>query len=215
LKRLDPVDRDFGWRWGKVIDRYYIEEFLQECAGDVGGNVLEVADNTYTVRFGGAKVTRSDVLHRKPGNPKATIVADLTQAEQIPSNRFDCIILTQTLQFVYCMQAAVRTLYRILKPGGVLLVSCHGISQISPVDMELWGEYWRFTSLSLHKLLNEAFPENQIAVKAYGNVHTAAAFLYGLNAGDLRPEALKYQDPNYEVVLCARVVKPKSQEANK
>src|SRR5262245_36452627 len=86
LKRLQPIDRDFGWKWGKVIDRYYIEQFLQESSADIRGHVLEVADNTYTVRFGGENVTRSDVLHRRADNPNATIVADLTQAEHIPSN---------------------------------------------------------------------------------------------------------------------------------
>ncbi len=208
LRRLEPVDRGFGWRWGKVIDRYYIEAFLNDFAADIRGRVLEVADNTYTVLFGGDKVTHSDVLYATHGNPKATIIANLTDAENIPSNSFDCIILTQTLQFIYGVQPAIRTLHRILKPGGVLLVTSHGISQISRFDMDSWGEYWRFTSLSLRRLFSEVFPENHIKIKVYGNVLTATAFLYGLNAGELRREELEYQDPDYELILCARITKP-------
>ena len=84
---------------------------------------------------------------------KATLVADLTRAENIPSNTFDCIICTQTLMFIYNVQAAIRTLYRILKPGGVLLATVAGVShQISRHDMERWGDYWRFTSLSTRLL---------------------------------------------------------------
>src|SRR5262249_3548091 len=53
FKRLDPVDPEFGSRWGKIIDRYYIEEFLRGSAQDIRGHVLEVAENTYTRLFGG------------------------------------------------------------------------------------------------------------------------------------------------------------------
>ena len=208
LRRVQPIDRDFGSQWGQCIDRYYIESFLQQHAMDIHGRVLEIADNGYTLRFGNGRVKRSDVLYYTEGNPKASIVADLTDARDIPSNTFDSIILTQTLQFIYDVRTAINTLHRILKPGGVLLVTCHGISQISRHDMELWGEYWRFTSLSARKLLAEVFPEECVSVQAYGNVLAASAFLHGLTAQELRPEELDYQDPNYEVILGIRAIKP-------
>ena len=67
----------------------------------------------------------------KEGNPQATIVGDLTDAPQIPSDAFDCAIVTQTLQFVYNVRAALATLHRILAPGGVLLATVPGITKIS------------------------------------------------------------------------------------
>jgi SAM-dependent methyltransferase len=205
---VHPIDPGYGRRWGQVIDRYYIEDFLKGHAHDIRGHVLEIADNGYTRRFGGEQVSRSDVLHYTEGNSKATIVADLTDAGDILSDTFDVIILTQTLQFIYDIRAAIKTLHRILKPGGVLLATCHGISQISPYDMQHWGEYWRFTSLSARKLFTEVFPENCVAVQAYGNVLAATAFLHGLTAQELRREELDYQDPNYEIVISVRAVKP-------
>ena len=208
FRRLQPIDPSYGWQWGRVLDRYYIENFLTEFATDVHGRVLEVAENGYTFRFGGERVTQSDVVHYVSGNPKATIVADLTDADHIPSNTFDCIILTQTLQFIYDVKAAIRTLHRILKPGGVLLMTCHGISKISRFDMGSWGEYWRFTSLSIRKLCSEAFPEDNITVQAYGNVLTAMAFLHGLTAGELHQEELDYRDPDYELIVGVRAIKP-------
>jgi cellulose synthase/poly-beta-1,6-N-acetylglucosamine synthase-like glycosyltransferase len=40
-----------------------------------------------------------------PGR-KVTMVADLTSADQFRSNTFDCIILTQTLQYIYKLPGA-------------------------------------------------------------------------------------------------------------
>src|SRR6266566_7424830 len=99
LRRVIPVSRVFGSDRGECIDRYYIDTFLARYATDIRGSVLEVADNVYTMRYGGDHVTRSDVLHVQDGNPRATIVADLTAGECIPPDQFDCIIITQTLQF--------------------------------------------------------------------------------------------------------------------
>lgn len=212
LRRVHPIDPDYGFHWGQVIDRYYIESFLGQHAGDIHGHVLEVAGNTYTQRFGGNRVSHSDVLHYTKGNPKATIVADLTDAKEVPSDTFDSIILTQTLQFIYDVRAALQTLFRILKPGGVLLATCHGISQISRYDMDHWGEYWRFTSLSARKLLAELFPEDCVSVQTYGNVLAAVAFLHGLTAQELDRKDLDYHDPNYEVIVGIRAVKPVSSE---
>jgi SAM-dependent methyltransferase len=208
LRRLQPIGRIFGSEWGQCIDRYYIEAFLARHATDIQGHVLEVADNAYTRQFGGRRVQQSDVLHVAPGHPGATITADLTQAAPLPSETFDCIIFTQTLQFIYDVRAALRTLYRILKPGGVLLATGHGISQIARWDMDHWGEYWRFTSLSAHRLFTEVFPEAGVTVQAHGNVLAALAFLQGLVAEELRREELDYFDPDYEVLITIRAVKP-------
>ena len=96
LRRLTPISRTFGFDRGLPIDRHYIERFLSAHAGDIRGDVLEIGDNAYTRRFGGERVTKSDVLHVSEGNPDATIVGDLTCADFIPSDSFDCVILTQT-----------------------------------------------------------------------------------------------------------------------
>lgn len=210
LRRLSPLSRSWGKdRRGPPIDRIYIEHFLAQHAGDIRGRVLEAADDAYTRRFGGAAVERSDVLDLLPDNPQATIVADLaTDAPQLPSAAFDCIILTQVLQFVDDLPAAVRTLHRILRPGGVLLVTGSGISQISRWDMDRWGDFWRFTTLSMQRLLAREFAPDRVHVEAYGNVLSATGFLLGLAAHELREDELDFRDPDYQVVVAARAVKP-------
>ena len=209
LRQVRPASSVFGYdRPGSRIGRYYIERFLADNAGDVRGHALEIADDRYTVMFGGARVERSDILHAVPGNPRATIVADLCVADHIPSETFDCIVCTQTLQFIYDAPAAIRTLYRILKPGGVVLATVSGISQMSRYDMERWGDFWRFTPLSARRLFQEAFAAEDVCVTAYGNIFAAVAFLHGLAVEELRPNELDYVDDDYPVIIAVRAQKP-------
>lgn len=212
MRRLQPISRKFGFDRGLCIDRYYIEQFLTSHASDVQGHVLEIGDDAYTRKFGGDRVSQSDVLHVAEGNPQAAIVADLTRAEHIPADTFDCIIFTQTLQFIYNVRAALRTLYRILAPGGGILATFQGISQISRYDMDRWGDYWRFTTLSARRLFAEVFPPDCITVQAHGNVLAAIALLHGLAAEELRRDELDYYDPDYEVLITVRAVKPQGEE---
>jgi SAM-dependent methyltransferase len=208
LRRLAPVSRKFGWdRGGLPMDRYYIERFLERHAGDITGHVLEIRDDAYIRKFGSAGVTRVDVLHPTPGNPKATLVADLTCADHVGSDTFDCIVLTQVLPFIFDVRAAVRTLHRILRPGGVVLATVPGISQIVRYDMDRWGDYWRFTSLSARRLFEAEFAGGEVQVESHGNTLTATAFLQGLSTRDLRPAELDHHDPDYEVLITVRAVK--------
>lgn len=207
LRRLTPVSRLFGCDRGQPIDRYYIERFLSGQQLDIKGCVLEIGDDTYTKKFGGARITKSEVLHIAEGNPKATIVADLTRADHIPSGIFDCIICTQTLQFIYDVPAATRTLHRILKPGGVLLATFSGISQISRYDMDRWGDYWRFTDASARQLFSEAFGLANVTITTHGNVLVACSYLHGLGAQDLEQSEVEYDDPDYQVLITVRAIK--------
>ena len=207
--RLTPISRIFGLNRGLPIDRYYIEQFLSVHSSDIQGRVLEMGDNFYTQKFGGDRVIRSDVLNVVKGNPEATIVADLTSAENIPSNSFDCIICTQTLQMIYDIRTALMHLNRILKPGGVLLVSSHGISKIGRREgIDPWGEYWRLTAQSARRLFLEIFPGENVEIEVYGNVLSAIASLHGLAAKELSQSELDYSDPDYEVLIVVRAVKP-------
>jgi SAM-dependent methyltransferase len=203
-----PVSSVFGLDRGQPVDRFYIEGFLEEHRADVCGDVLEFANSTYTRRFGGDRVTRSDVLEVVGGNPKATIVADLTQPNEIASERFDCIIATQVLQMIFELRSAVLELHRLLRPGGVLLVTGPGISKVSRhLGVDSWGEHWRFTAQSLAMLLGEVFGRENVTVSSYGNVLAATAFLYGACTEELAAAALAPRDRDFEVLVAARAVK--------
>ena len=198
LRRLAPISQWFGGDRGRPIDRYYIENFLAREAACIQGRVLEVGDRFYTERFGSERVQVSDVLNVTDGNPYATIVADLTRADHVPSNMFDCIILTQTMQYVYEPRLAVCTLHRILKPSGVVLATFPGISQKDQGD---WTWYWSFTGKGVQRLFEEAFSPAAVTVESHGNVLAATAFLQGIAAEELTPAELDTHDPRYEVSI--------------
>lgn len=202
----EPVSRVFGADRGKPIDRWYIERFLAEHAADVRGRVLEVAESTYTGWYGGDRVTSSDVLYAAEGNAEATIVGDLTTGAGIPQAAFDCFICTQTLQFIYDVHTAVGGTRALLAPGGVLLATLPGISQISREDMRDWGDWWRFTAHSAERLFAEAYGPENVEVQRHGNVAAAAGFLYGLAAEDLDPRQLEASDSDFHFLMTIRAV---------
>jgi len=207
LRRVRPVSRAFGTDRGQAIDRYYVERFLDSCREDIRGRVLEIGEDTYTRRYGGDKVARSDVLHVHDRNPRATIVGDLSHAPHVPNDSFDCIILTQTLQLVFDLPGAMRTLERILAPGGVLLLTVPGMSQVA-ADSE-WGKtwYWAFTALAVERLLREVMQASDITVAIHGNVLATTAFLHGLATSELTAAELDAVDPDYQLLITARAVK--------
>ncbi|HBY93446.1 MAG TPA: methyltransferase [Chloroflexi bacterium] len=207
LRRVTPISRSFGFDRGQPVDRYYIEGFLAQYVADIRGRVLEIGDNGYTRQFGAGRVTRSDVLDHVAENPNATIVANLTHADHVPRDTFDCIIFTQTLQFIYDPEAAITTLHRILKPDGVLLGTFPAVSQICRYDMDRWGDYWRFTTASIQRLLGDRFGSENVSVGARGNVLAAISFLHGLSAHELKTEELDYHDPDYQILITARALK--------
>lgn len=208
LRRVTPVSASFGMERGRPIDRYYIEAFLEANAADIKGRTLELGDPFYIEKYGAGRVTRPEVLHYVEGNPLATIVADLTDAPHIESDSFDCIIFTQTLQMIWNMNAALATLHRILRPGGVLLLTTSGISKIGRrLGRDDWGEYWRLTAPAVERLVAELFPGAKASVTPYGNVLAACAYLQGLALEELESAELDYADPDFEVIIGARIEK--------
>jgi len=196
-----PVSTLFGYDRGTPIDRYYIEKFLAGKSQLLRGRVLEIGDSSYSRRFGGDNVTAFEVLDATSRNRAATIVGDLTDITTLPEAAFDCFICTQTFNFIFDVQKAVQGAHHVLKPGGVLLATVSGISQISRYDMDRWGDYWRFTTASIDRLFRPVFTEG-VEVETYGNVLAATAFLQGIAVEDLPdPALLDDRDEDYQLVI--------------
>ncbi len=217
LRRLHPISDKFGedrgvdGRKGLAIDRYYIERFLSRYSNDIKGCVLEFGDNHSTLQHGGDDVTKSEVLNVVDGFPLTTIVADIVSADDIPAETFDCIIMTHTIQMIYDQRAALTHLYRILKPGGVLLVNTHGTSKLGRhEDSDPWAVHWRMTTYSARRVFEEFFPSENVEVEGCGNVLVAIANLHGLDMSELTREELDYYDRSYQVVINVRAEKPQT-----
>lgn len=205
LRRTTPFSNMWGFDRGTPVDRYYIEKFLDEHRRDIRGRVLEVKDSAYTRRYGTA-VERGDVVDIDPANSKATIIADLAAADSIPSDTFDCFILTQTLQLIYDTRSVIFHAHRILRPGGVFLVTVPSVSRIIP-NRGLETDYWRFTVASCALLFSAAFGSTQVTVRSYGNVLTSISFLMGLAHEELSSKELAVDDKYFPVVIAIRAIK--------
>jgi SAM-dependent methyltransferase len=199
----------FSARWGAdrgtPIDRYYIDSFLSHRRHLIRGRTLEVRDDRYVRRFGTA-VTSVDVLDIDPRNAEATIVADLSEEGSLPAAAFDCIVVTQTLQYVFDLHAALRNLWASLAPGGTLFVSVPAVSKVEPSLVDV--DSWRLLPAGLRHLLKATCPSATIDRRSYGNVLVCTAFLLGVAAEELRAGELDSHDVLFVLINCAAVTKP-------
>ena len=203
LRSTKPRSDGWGYDRGLPVDRYYIESFLEYHRHDVHGQVLEILNSGYTSKFG-ATIERVDILDIDPANRQATIIADLAAADSIQSDTFDCFILTQTLQLIFDVKSAIAHSHRILRLGGVLLVTIPVVSRLAG---EGYTDYWRFTPASCARLFGEIFGPDQFTITAYGNVLSAIAFLEGISSEELSKRELDVIDERYPVLLAIRAVK--------
>jgi len=201
-----PLSPMGGFERGRPIDRVYIEGFLARHADDIRGHALEVGDDTYCRRFGQDKVTRQDILSDSAVNPATTIVGDISRPETLPNSVFDCIVLTQVLQYVFDLPSAVRSIHSALKPGGVALITVPAVSHL--VADEWRSQWcWLFTQTSVTRLFEDVFGNADLEVNSYGNCLTATAFHYGLAVKDISVRALEQHDPSYPICLTVAVRK--------
>lgn len=200
LRSTQPLSRAFGFDRGLPVGRYYIEKFLAEHQAHIKGRVLEVSEDTYIQKYG-RNILSADILHFTNENPKATLVGDLTDLSTLPENRFDCFVCTQTLNFIYHFNEAIKGIYYLLAEGGVVLITLAGLMQISQYDMKRWGDFWRFTTLSAHKAFSDVFGVNNVQVDFFGNVLAAVAVLEGISSEELTQGELDFKDEDYQIII--------------
>jgi len=203
IRRTTPLSAVYGFDRGTPIDRYYAELFLKEHRGDIRGCVLEIGESRYADRFGGA-IERLDILDIDPANARATIVADLTAADEIPSNSFDCFVFTFALQYMYDVRAALSHAHCILLPGGVLLLIMPGLTRLDPYGSP---DYWRFTPASCATLMEGIFGAENVEVRPYGNVLSCVAALMGMASQELSRREIETQDEHFPLIIAVRAVK--------
>jgi SAM-dependent methyltransferase len=199
---MGPVSSSWGEDRGTPIARWYIERFLAEHREDIHGRVLEVKGDEYVTRFG-HDIDRVDILDMYATNERATFVADLQHADVIPDATFDCFVLTQVLE--YCLDAKVAAAHcaRILKPGGVLLLTASGINKNANEF-----EVYRYTEAGLRQIVESAFGPGNVEIESHGNALAAAAGLTGLAAEEFDEEELTFLDRQFPVVHTCRAVRP-------
>lgn len=213
LRRTTPYRSDLGGKRGSYIDRFYIERFLAAHRDCIRGAVAEIQSDQYTRMFGGSGIERSEIIDANTANEARTLTLDLVQTAAAPEAAFDCIICTQTLLFIRDYPAAIQSLFRMLKPGGVVLVTVPGICPVirGHLVAGVGEDWWRFTARSAQHVFAGRFGAENVVVQSYGSVLTATAFLHGLVQEELTQAELEFHDPDYEVILGVRATKKAEQ----
>jgi hypothetical protein len=209
-----PISSMVGTDRGTPIDRVAIEGFLSHHQERVRGRVLEVKDRKYTTRFGGGgaagRVTRSDVLDINRENKDANILDDIRSLATIPDGTYDCLIVTQVLQYVDDLDAAIRSIRRVLAPGGSAIVTVPTVGKLDGQEDKVAGHYWRLTPDSARHLFSKRFGNDpaHLEIHGWGNARLAAAFLSGLCVEDLSPRTFSSYDPLFACGVLIRATRP-------
>jgi len=103
--------------------------------------------------------------------------------------------------FIFDFQGAIEGAYQMLKPGGIMLATVGGISQISRYDADRWGHYWSFYQQGIGKAFENVFGVENVEVKAFGNSLSAISFIKGIAAEELKKAELDFYDQDYPVTI--------------
>ena len=200
---MKPSSRRFGFERGMAVDRIYIERFLRENKSCIHGTVIEIGDDRYMSAYRD-QIDNPVTMHV---NGWGGMKGNLATGEGIVDDFADCLICTQTLQHIFDIQACVKNIYRLLKPGGTALITNGCIAELSLYDYHNWGEFWKFTDMTACKLFQESFGPEKIKVDTFGNMKVAIAMLYGLCAEDLPEDVFAYQDEQYPMIVAVKATK--------
>ena len=203
-KFMSPIfkSNDFGFRRGTPIDRYYIENFLNFSKDYINGNVLEFGDSFYYNKLSICNNSSCDIFTSEMDNRNDGIIrihGDLSDVHYSLFSKYDCIICTNVLNFIFDINAAILGIYNILKPGAVCIVTLAGYStHISRYDYEKWGDYWRFSDKGAIKLFEKYF--EIIFIKNYGNFYSATAQMSGFSIEELEIEKINSNEKDYTML---------------
>lgn len=144
-----PYGQLFGVGRGLPVGRYYVENFLRRNAHLVRRRCLEFGDPHYRSFFPDA--TAYEVINVGPGK-HVTYVCDIHNLENVPLEAFDAIICTQVFEHLAYPEKAAVSLYRLLKPGGVVLLTAPFLNPVHYVPTD----FRRFTPECLEMILKDA-----------------------------------------------------------
>ena len=202
LRRTVPFSHTFGFERGTPVDRHYLHRFLAAHCALIRGDVLEVQTDSYSKRFG-RDVRRADTFDIVP-QFRPTYLCDLAHCEQVmPDAAYDCVLLPNTLQHLRELEACLRNLLRVVRPGGAILASAAGSI---PLTADV-ADYWRLSPAGWRELLSASWRGEELTVMGYGNCLAATAAQMGLAAEELTEAELDVNDPRYPVlttILCRK-----------
>jgi SAM-dependent methyltransferase len=94
-----------------------------------------------------------------------------------PHASFDLVLCTQLLEHVLEPEQVVREIARVLVPGGLALVSTHGVALYHPDPPDDGGDYWRWTHSGLQQLFERAGAWREVTVVPNGNAVACVGYV--------------------------------------
>lgn len=185
---------------------HYVQNFLLTHQKDIKGNVLEVtAETLYHHRLGTCGMMEGKSANAHKMDAYALSGTEFIESDQLPSDCFDCVVMINTIQFIYDCHAALEQAKRVLKPNGVLLCTLPGIYPVIQSGAE--NDWWRFTPAAVYKIFSDRFGHAFFEVKSYGNVMAGTALINGMSAEHLNAVDLEKSDPLLPILIGVRAVK--------
>lgn len=202
-RSVKPISTKYGYDRGNPVDRYFINQFFAEYSDDIKGKCLEVVDPKVINEFGGDKVTQADAIDLFV-TKQATVYGNLKDLKGVvKSNTYDCLIISQTIHVNDDYDSIIKECYRILKPGGVLLVTLPTLSPTWNLQINMW----RFSIESAKHVFSKYFNSKKLTVKSYGNQTGAIFFWSGFAIEEMTAAELKKNDPKMPLIIGVRAVK--------
>jgi hypothetical protein len=202
LRRTRPFSENFGFERGTPIDRHYLQRFLKEHADRITGDVLEIQLPGYTQKYGRNVVTSHTLDINASFRP--TYCTDLAVADSVPSNRYDCFLLPNTLCVLKDIEACLRQALRVVRPGGMVLGTSAGFVPLTPDA----SDYWHLSAAGWSEVASRVWPRGSYEVRSYGNALSAVAAMMGLAVEELTDEELDVHDDRYPVLVTLACRKP-------
>ena len=202
------ISNDYGDSRGTPITRFYIQHFFLQLKYFDWGNCLEFEDNRYIDQFG-KNVTKNYTFKfsNKYRDQENLINGDLTRYSDLPKEKFDLIVCTNVLNFIFDVKSAIKGIHRMLKKNGKCIVTVDGpSSHISRFDMERWGDFWRFTNLSAKKIFEQLNFKVEKNI-TYGNPYACSAQLNGFSTQDIDQSKLFPSDQDYQLLVALYLTK--------
>jgi SAM-dependent methyltransferase len=202
LRRLEPFSRVFGFDRGTPIDRFYLHKFLEQHQHLITGNILEIQRSQYTRIYG----HNLGLMHTVDIDPQhgPTFVCDLAHCEAVlASNTYDCVLLPNTLHLLREVEASLRHVLRVTRPGGVILAAAAGFVPLDGLE-----DYWHLSPAGWREVLASAWPGGEIIITGHGNCLAVLAANLGLAVEELSAPDLDYYDPHFPVCVTVYCRKP-------
>jgi SAM-dependent methyltransferase len=149
--------------------RELVREMVSSASLTSGARVLDYgsADSPYRSELpDGVEYVAADLA----GNDRVDVCLSEDGTVPLPDGSFDLVLSTQVLEHVEDTRRYLAESFRLLRPGGTLALSTHGIMYYHR-DPE---DYWRWTAVGLRRVVEDVGFQ---VVTLYGVLGLAAAAL--------------------------------------